>query len=389
MSALSPWQRPFPPPTCDVAVIGAGIIGASTAHALHQLNPSLEVVLIDRAEVGAGASGRNAGFLMPGTHDDFATAVDTYGAAVAHDLWHYTMQNIDMVKRLDPVATAFRPTGSLIAATTESEAGRLERSAALLKDEGEACVYLDAARVNRRLRSENFVAGLAHTAGGTINPVKLVNYLAEASAATVLERWPVKVIEPAGDDVRVSGSGGSFLAGQVVVCTNAFLPQLLPDTERFVRPVRAQMLATEPVEPFLEVPVYSDEGYFYIRQRVDGRLMLGGARHLHVEQEVGYDDGVTGALQSDLEAYLARHFPALGQLEIERRWGGTMGFSPDGLPVVGRLDDVPSAMFACGFTGHGMGYGMRFGQMLARLALGHTDDSATLFAASRFSPNQT
>jgi gamma-glutamylputrescine oxidase len=388
MATASPWQRPFPPDSCDVAVIGAGIIGASTAYALSRLDRRAEIVLLDRAEVGAGASGRNAGFLMPGTHDDFARAVDTFGRDVASSIWHFTMENIDMVRRVDPAVTAYRPTGSLLATASQDEGARLERAAELLEKEGEACVFLDAFRVNRRLSSEGFVAGLANTAGGTINPIKLVNYLAESSNATVLERWPVTALEAAGDGVRVSGPGGTFVAGRVVLCANAFLPQLIPSMARYVRPVRGQMLATEPLDPFLQVPLYSDDGFYYVRQRIDGRLLVGGARHLHEGQEIGYEDVVTDALQNDLEAYLNRHFPALGRPAIDRRWSGTMGFSPDGLPVIGTVDGLPGALFACGFTGHGMGFGLRFGLMMARLALGREDDCANLFSKDRPMPER-
>ena len=72
------------------------------------------------------------------------------------------------------------------------------------------------------------------------------------------------------------------------------------------------------------------------------------------------------------------------EVGVERRWSGIMGFSPDGLPVAGQLPGVPRAHFACGFTGHGMGYGLRFGYLVARLALGETDVAADLFAADRF-----
>lgn len=383
MPNVSPWIRPFPPATCDVAVLGGGIIGASTAHALAELAPELDVVLVDRGEVAGGASGRNAGFLIPGTHTDFATAAERFGRATAAAIWRFTRENIDRVQRLDPAATAYRATGTLLAAGTAGEADRLERSAALIAETGASCVFLDGDRVNRRLGSAGFVAGLAFTIGGTVNPAKLTRHLVEESGATVLEQWPVESLAPAGDAIRISGPGGSFEAGRVIVCLNAYLPQLLPAAERFVRPVRAQMLATGPVEPFLEVPVYSHDGFYYIRQRVDGRLLVGGARHLHEAEEVGYEEDVTDALQGDLESYLATHFPSRAPLAIERRWSGTMGFSPDGLPVVGSVRGLDGALFATGFTGHGMGYGTRFGLLLARLALGAKDEAASLFASDR------
>jgi glycine/D-amino acid oxidase-like deaminating enzyme len=164
---------------------------------------------------------------------------------------------------------------------------------------------------------------------------------------------------------------------------NAYLPRVLPGLGEAVRPVRAQMMATEPIAPVLDRPVYSHEGYFYIRQRWDGRVLVGGARHLHLEQETGYEDGTTPELQDDLAAYLADHFPEVANARIDRRWSGTMGFSPDGLPVVGTVPGVPGAIYAAGFTGHGMGYSMRFGDLLASRLLGEADEADDLFDAAR------
>lgn len=385
---ISPWLRPFPPKSCDIVVVGAGIIGVSTVHALAQLNPGKRVVLVDQRTIAWGASGRNAGFLIPGNHTDFAKAVDTYGYDTAKTIWEFTMETIDHVKRLDPARTAFRPTGTLLAAIEEDEARRLERSAEYIDDLGTSCVYLSGERVNRRLGSSGFIAGLALTAGGTVNPARMARALLAGTGVQVLENWPVTDLSPtASGGVQVSGPGGSMEADQVILCTNAYTPQLIADTARVVRPVRAQMLATEPLEPFMEVPLYAHNGYYYLRQRIDGRLMLGGARHLHEEVEVGYEDAVTPHLQADLEAWLARHFPGIGKPAIERRWSGTMGFSLDGLPVVGSLEGMPQVMFACGFTGHGMGYGLRFGLLLARLLLGQKDATATLFSANRLIGN--
>lgn len=387
-TTVSPWLRPFPPKSCDIVVVGAGIIGVSTVHALAQLNPDKRVVLVDQHSLAWGASGRNAGFLIPGNHTDFATAVDTYGYETARTIWEFTMETIDRVRRLDRGRTAFRATGTLLAATDDEEAQRLERSAEYIDNLGTSCVYLDAERVNRRLGSSGFIAGLALTAGGTVNPARLVRTLLAGTGVQVFENWPVTDLKPTSSGgVQVIGPGGVLEADQAILCTNAFLPQLIADTSRAVQPVRAQMLATEPMGPFMEVPLYAERGNYYLRQRIDGRLMLGGARHLHEEEEVGYEDAVTSHLQSDLEDWLAMHFPGIGRPKVERRWSGTMGFSPDGLPVIGTLEGMPQVLFACGFTGHGMGYGLRFGLLLARVLLGMKDDTATLFSAERLVVN--
>ena len=172
--------------------------------------------------------------------------------------------------------------------------------------------------------------------------------------------------------------------------SNAYSPRLVASLAAYVRPVRAQMLALSPVLPRrIAIPVYAHDGYVYLRQRPDGRIVLGGARHRHVEEEVGYEDATTEALQRDLDAFLRRHVPAAAGAAVEHRWSGTMGFSPDGLPVVTAVAGVPGAVAALGFTGHGMAYGLNVGRHLAAWAVTAADPTPgrvaglEAFAASR------
>lgn len=380
----SPWQQPLPPAACDVAIVGGGIMGAATAFWLHRLDPALRVVIVEAETLAHGASGRNAGFLLPGTHTDYASAVHTYGRDAACRLWQFTAENARLVREQDAEVFDLSMTGSLIAAGSPEEAARLKEAAALLGEDGVEARYLPADEANARLHGEGFTGALSVPDGGTLHPVKLVRYLAAQSGATVLEGWPVTALEPGPSGARLVSERGALDAEHVALTLNAFLPRLVPEAARFVRPVRAQMLATAPVRPLLAVPVYSHEGFFYLRQLWDGRLYLGGARHLNAEKEVGYEDATTAGLQADLEAYLRTHFPSIGTPAIERRWSGTMGFSPDGLPAVGAVPNVPRAIWAAGFTGHGMGFGLRFGLMLAHRVLGRDDEAADLFDVRRF-----
>jgi gamma-glutamylputrescine oxidase len=384
MPTHSPWQRALGP--VDVAVVGGGVIGAATAWALGRMRPDLRVAIVEAERLAHGASGRNAGFVLPGTHRDPASAAVAYGAERARRLLRFTLENVALVEALAAETPAFgyAPSGHWTAAGTPDEAERLRASVALLREEGAEARYLDADEANRRIGSAGFAGALAMDVGGALVPARLVRLLAATSGADLLEGWPVASVENGPEGVRLAGPDGEVLhAAQAVLALNAYLPRLLPELGRFVRPVRAQMLATAPVAPLLDRPVYSHEGFFYLRQGADGRLLLGGARHLHLDAEVGYDDATTEPLQASLTDYLRAHFPGAGSPEVLRRWCGTMGFSPDSLPVVGDVPGVPGAHFACGFTGHGMGYALRFGRLLAHRLLGAPDEAADLFDAAR------
>lgn len=371
------------PATCDVAIVGGGIAGTSVAYWLGRLDPSLSVVLLEAETLAYGASGRNAGFLLLGTHTDYASAVAAYGAERARRLWQFTAENARLLRTtLDGNAFDLRWSGSLVAAGSEEEAERLRHSEALLADEGIESTYLDGIAANAQMQATGFCGALALSDGGTLHPSKLVRHLAAQSGAALGEGWRVEAADPGARGVRLSSAGQSIEAERVVFATNAYLPHLVPDAARWVRPVRAQMLATAPLPLTLDRPIYSHEGFFYIRQLPTGEVLIGGARHLHTPDEVGYADATTEALQVDLEAHLRTYFPAFAGAEVTRRWSGTMGFSTSGLPAFGGVPGMEGAWWVGGFTGHGMGYGFRMGRLVAASLLGETDPYADLFGAT-------
>ena len=369
----------------DVAVVGGGIIGCAAAYWIGRARPGWRVAILEAHTIGHGASGRNAGFLIQGTDTDYRTAADRYGADAAAQIWHFTRETRALIEaELDPAAFDFVPSGSLTVAGTDDEDARLQASVAPLRAIGASARYLTPTETNRRIEAQGFRGSLLVDAGAMLHPHKLVRHIAAASGATVLEHHRVRSVDATEKGVRLETAHEPIVAGRVVLALGAYLPHLMPSLGRYVRPRRAQMLATAPTDGRLDLPVYSHDGEFYIRQAPDGSVLLGGARHRNKAVEVGYDDTTTAAVQADLEAYLTRHFPWASALPIARRWSGTMGFSPDGLPVVGALPRG-AGYWATGFTGHGMSFGFRFGRLLADLVVGTTSLSAEpLFAASRF-----
>ena len=128
--------------------------------------------------------------------------------------------------------------------------------------------------------------------------------------------------------------------------------------------MRGQMLATAPAPPTFDRPVYADHGFDYWRQLPDGRVVLGGWRNLDPASEVGTADVLHGGIQQRMEEFLHRFAPLRG-VPVTHRWSGTMGFSKDGLPLVGPVPGAAGALAGVGFTGHGFGFAMLAGQALA------------------------
>ena len=371
----------------DVVVIGGGIVGCSTAYWLHRRQPSLRVGILEARTLGAGASGRNAGLVLQGTHTDYRSDLDRYGKQAARRLWAFTRDTRDLLAtELRGTAFDWRSDGSLTAAGTGDEAERLRAGLSHLRTAGAPVVYLDPDETNARLGASGFHGGLFVTTGAVVNPLQLVRHLAAQSEADIHTQHPVERIHWRDPGVVLHTPSRRVRADRVVLALGPSLPSLVPATSAYVRPVRAQMLATAPADTtHISVPVYSHHGGFYVRQLEDGRVLAGGGRHQHRDAEETSADATTPAVQATIERYLHTYFPWTQPLSIEQRWSGTMGFSPDGRPVVGRVPGHPEGIFATGFTGHGMGYGFRMGRLLTDLAEGTQRPGALdLFTASRF-----
>ncbi|MEM0964087.1 MAG: FAD-dependent oxidoreductase, partial [Bacteroidota bacterium] len=216
------WQRPSSL-RVDVAVVGGGIIGTSTAWALRQLAPDLRVALVDAEHLAHGASGRNAGFLLLGTSSNYASAVDTCGRDRARRIWAFTHEAYALVQEVaERHDIGFRLTGSLIAAGSAGEADRLRQSHALLAEDGIDSVLHDPDETTSRFGVHGFPTSLFVPTGGVVDPARLVRALASESDAQVIERTRIARVELDGTSVRLSASSGSsVVADRVLLALNA------------------------------------------------------------------------------------------------------------------------------------------------------------------------
>ena len=102
-----------------------------------------------------------------------------------------------------------------------------------------------------------------------------------------------------------------------------------------------------PVQPGLR---RSDKEYG--RQLPSGEILCGGFRRLDEHEGLWHEEEqTTPAVQAGIEGCLATLFPTLRGVRIARRWAGIMGFTADGLPLIGRYSTRPGLTLAAGFVG--------------------------------------
>ena len=346
---------------CDVCVVGAGIVGLYLARLL--AGQGRRVVVLEARHIAAGASGRNAGMVLTGAAMHYAEAIRAYGRETARELWGLSLHNRNIARGLsEEFGTLWEGNGSLTLALNDTEAEDLERSADAMLDDG-----IPAKFTHKDPLKRGFAAALIQPDDAGIHPARFAQALAASSGATVIEGSEVLAVEPLpGGQVELRSRLVTVRCGMAALCTNAYAPLMHPYFNDKVAPTRGQIFCTEPLsDRILTQMCYADYGFEYFRQLPDGSLLMGGWRHYFREVEVGYEDRVTADVQGGLFGFMARYFPEAVNARITHRWSGTMGFSKDGIPLVGSLPDLPQVYFAVGFTGHGLGFGLATAERLA------------------------
>ncbi|MFZ5476144.1 MAG: NAD(P)/FAD-dependent oxidoreductase [Myxococcota bacterium] len=374
--------------TCDVVVIGAGLCGAGAAWALAKAGVS--TVWLEADRTSHGASGRNAGFLLQGTAERYSRAVSLLGRARAREVHAASLDNhramAATVAELG-IACGYQKRGSLQLAGSEPEEHDLLESATLLREDGFAAVERVGEALAPCYREAGFRLGVHLPEDGELHPARFVRGVAQAAIAEgvrLFERSPVtSLAADTPGDALARTPGGSVRASLALLCTNAAAGRLAPFYADKVDPVRGQMLATAPAPILFDCPVYADHGFDYWRQDEHGRIALGGWRNLDPDGERGDEERLHPDIQARMTAFLHR-FPALRDVPITHRWSGTMGFSRDGLPIVGPVPGLPGALGAAGFTGHGFGFAWLAGRALAELVLEGRSGFSEMFTPRRF-----
>ncbi|MCU0466216.1 MAG: FAD-binding oxidoreductase [Anaerolineae bacterium] len=360
--SVSVWQADGKQPVreVDVLVVGAGIVGTAAALAIRRLGR--EPVITEARDVALGASGRNAGFMITGLDAYYHHAIARYGhdatrevyalSQRTHALWH------DLISAH---GVRFERIGSMLLAESEAEAAELRDAYAAMLADGLTPVFHDGDPLGR-----GYCAAIEQPQDGAVQPVELAYAALRESGAVLVENNELYAIEPGDGYVTVRTRKYTFRAQKVLLCTNAYSMYVHPYFVGKVIPTRAQVLATAPLDkPAINTCGYSDYGYMYYRMDFDGRLLIGGGRKQNKPAEHDTsDDRTTAGVQGILDAYLRQRFPDV-TAPVERRWAGIMGFTPDGLPLVGTLPDMPDVGFAVGFNGHGLAMGAATAEVAA------------------------
>lgn len=360
----------------DAVVIGAGFTGLSTA--LNLRKAGVEVVVLEAAEPGWGASGRNNGQVIPTLTrvepDDIEARFGETGERFVALLRDSAKLLFDTARE-HAIAAEAEQTGWVQPVHTPGRIAISERRVRQWARRGAPVELLSAAQAREMLGSSAWHGGFWNRSGGHVNPLALAQGLAQAVATAggrIYAGTPALDFARSGQRWLVRTPRGQVRARALVLATNAytgeFAPTLAPRIAREVVPVLSWQMATLPLPEAVRATVIparqamSDThgDLHFARWDARNRLVTGGAIVAPFNR--------VERLKAMIGARLERLWPQLGEVGFDHVWNGYVGMTRDFMPRFHRLG--PDAWAWAGCNGRAVALGVALGGEFAKAVRG-------------------
>ena len=383
--------EPAPPlsgdTSADVLILGGGYTGMWTAYHLKQLDPGVDIVLLEQDICGGGPSGRNGGFLNS-FWNELDTLAHEFGDDAALRICHAGEESVDSIGAFcadHEVDAWFRKDGDISVAGSDAQIGGWGDLVITADRLGVSELFdvLTPEEVRARVDSPTFRGGVFTPNGATVQPAALARGLRRVlleQGVRIHEATPVTRFG-AGTPCVAETPGGTVTAGAAVLAMNAWASHW----KRFRRAITVRgsyIVMTAPAPERLEAIGWTDgmglsdyrAALHYVRTTPDGRIAFGiGGMQPNLARSIGprfaYDEKALRVAATDLH----RMFPSFREVPIEAGWGGPIDVSGMHLPFFGTLE-TGTAHYGLGYTGNGVGPAHLGGRILAHRALGRFSD---------------
>lgn len=346
MEHLSVWEKESFFAPADIIIAGSGLVGLWSAYYLKKRVPKLNITIVERGIIPAGASTRNAGFACFGSLTELAANREEMGEDQLLELVEWRYKGIKKIRKIfEPSDIGYETKGGyeLLAQADSNELrSQIDTFNRLLKK-------ITGQQKTFRLQNEKIArfgfAGIQYlvenSAEGQLHSGKLCQALlrlVQSMGVTVLNNMEITGYEKVNGHLLLHTQYGfPLLSSQLLIATNAFARQLLPQLD--VNPARGQVLVTSPIEdlPF-KGTFHFDKGFYYFRDLGD-RILLGGARNKALEEENTAEMDISDPVQQELERFLREVVAPGRHYTIEHRWSGIMGMGSEKMPILRALNE--------------------------------------------------
>lgn len=370
---ISFWEQESYFNNIDVVVIGSGIVGLNAALSLKQKHKKLKVAVLERGMLPMGASSKNAGFACFGSAgellDDLKDHSENEVFALVEKRWKGLQR---LRKNLGDKAIDLRNYGGYEVFDSQQQFARCEEKINYLNKHitpivGKKTIYKNADEKISGFGFKNINHMILNTAEGQIDTGKMMEALihkVQGLGVTIINNFEVKDIKDNGNNVVLNSANGITIhCKRIIIATNGFAKQLLPDYP--VNPARAQVLITHPIKNFkIKGCFHYDNGYYYFRN-VGDRILFGGGRNLDLKTEATTEFGLTGLVQNKLDEILKNMILPSTNYTVDMRWSGIMGLGPQKKSIVKAVSK--NVFCAVRMGGMGVAIGSLVGEEVAEM----------------------
>ena len=329
---LSFWERQLYFEGIDFVIIGAGIVGYTTAIQLKRKYSSAKILILERGYIPSGASSKNAGFACFGSPTEI---YDDLNHTSEEEVWNTIAMRFEGLQELKELVKDFdidyQKNGSwdLI----HAEFPKTEISHSFIEYLNEKCckyfgvnsIYSEDKNVSQSFGFHNISTSYFNKEEGQLDTGKLITALHQiATSMGILSLFGIEVIdfEDSQNNVLIHSSIGEFNSANLIICTNGFAGRFLGSE---VKPARAQVLVTSEIPDLaIKGTFHLDRGYYYFRN-IGNRILLGGARNLDFEGETTTELSITPKIQNTLNNLLKSTIIPQYKYTIDYSWAGIMG----------------------------------------------------------------
>jgi len=331
----------------DAIIIGSGITGLTTGIFLKRKHPEWKVAILERGVLPSGASTRNAGFACFGSVSEILDDLSTMPEKEVFELVAKRYEGLQTLRELlGDDGLDYQPTGGFEIFRKGNDEfyeeclGSLSYINAELVQSIRKQAFRDESKRVSDFGFANVDHMLVNDLEGTVDTGLMMKNLVRLTRESDIEIFNGIDVSDISSNERgcvLNTNIGEIVGDRTVVATNGFAKQLLPEAD--VQPCRAQVLITSPIKDLKwKGCFHHDRGYDYFRD-IDGRVLLGGGRHLAIEQEYTTEEGVTEKIQNHLETILREVILPHKEFAIDMRWSGTMGMGESKKYIAKKIDD--------------------------------------------------
>ncbi|MCE3296630.1 MAG: dependent oxidoreductase [Crocinitomicaceae bacterium] len=346
LNALSYWERNSYFEGLDFVIVGAGIVGCSTAIHLRKKYPDAKILILERGYLPMGASTKNAGFACFGSVTELC---DDLKKMPEPEVWLTVQKRYEGLIYLQELIGRenldFQQNGSWDLIDGKTDPAPYRGQLDYLNEQigeltGEMNVYSEDLGVQQRFGFGDVKTGFYNRLEAQIDTGKMMlRFAALLSEHKILHLSGIEVIDlvQQNGSVQVQTSVGEFKASNACICVNGFAKRFLPNDD--IQPARAQVLITKPIENLhIKGTFHYQMGYYYFRN-IHNRILFGGARNLAFEAEttetLENTELITNELKSKLKTMILPGTP----FEVDYTWAGIMGVGQTKKPIIRKISD--------------------------------------------------